>query len=677
MKTNNRPHLAFSPGRFVALVVLIAAVLLIFVTGQKVLSPGPLSAQASGHPLGGFVSHAELSCNACHAPPWSQETMATRCLSCHNDVAVESQTPGTLHNIAFSGSAITCQVGCHTEHRGAAASLILTGSKHEDPRGYSLAGHKTKSNGEPFKCLDCHVQSVTKFNVLVCLDCHRGVDAVFAQTHFDTFGGLCLQCHDGIDTYGKRFDHNAVNYKLTGKHVAVGCGGCHANARTIAQLKATPQNCYACHRKDDKHAGSYSQDCAQCHTTSDWAQITVDHNQTSFPLTGKHATVDCKLCHLDNTFLDTPTSCNACHQKDDKHAGSYGQNCAQCHTTADWAQVTLDHSKTAYPLTGKHLTVPCASCHVNKVFKGTPNTCNACHQKDDKHAGSYGQNCAQCHVTSDWAQVTLDHSKTAYPLTGKHLTVPCASCHVNKVFKGTPNTCNACHQNDDKHNGSYGQNCAQCHTTADWAQVTLDHSKTAYPLTGKHLAVPCVSCHVNKVFKGTPNTCNACHQKDDKHAGSYGQNCAQCHTTADWAQVTLDHSKTAYPLTGKHLTVPCASCHVNKVFKGTPNTCYACHQAKDTHKGAFGQNCVECHNTAGWTPATYNRPHTAFPLSHGVSGGVKTSCGTCHPTNLIQYTQYTCYGCHQHTVANILSHHRNTTNLADCMRCHANGRSGG
>ena len=539
MKTVNRPLARFGPGRFVALTVLIAAVLLIFITGQKVLSPGALNAQALGKTLGGVTSHAELSCDACHVAPWSQETMATRCLSCHADVAAELQTPGTVHSIAFSGNAVTCQLGCHTEHRGAAASLTLTGNAHEDPRGYSLAGHKIKSNGEDFKCLDCHVQRVDKFDVKICLDCHRGVDAVFAQTHFDTFGDQCLRCHDGIDTYGKRFDHNAVSYKLTGKHATVACGGCHVNARTIAQLKAAPQTCYACHQKDDKHAGTYSQDCAQCHTTADWAQITVDHNQTGFPLTGKHATVDCALCHVNGTFQYTPVSCNACHQKDDKHAGSYGQNCAQCQNTTDWAQITVDHSKTAYPLTGKHVTVACNLCHVNNVFKGTPKTCYACHQKDDKHQGGYGQNCAQCHNTSDWTQATIDHSLTAFPLTGKHITVDCAVCHVNQVFKGTPTTCYACHQKDDK------------------------------------------------------------------------------------------------------------------------------------HQGVLGQTCGECHNTAGWTPATYTRPHT-FPLSHGVSrGAAATPCSTCHPTSLLQYT---CYGCHAHTVANILSRHRNTANLADCIRCHPTGR---
>jgi hypothetical protein len=32
----------------------------------------------------------------------------------------------------------------------------------------------------------------------------------------------------------------------------------------------------------------------------------------------------------------------------------------------------------------------------------TPNTCVACHKKDDKHEGSYGPQCERCHETSLW-----------------------------------------------------------------------------------------------------------------------------------------------------------------------------------------------------------------------------------------------------------------------------------
>ena len=502
--------------------VLLVVAGVIFATGQAILSPGPLSAVAAENtPLGGVSSHAQLSrqCGACHSAPWSSETMAQRCLACHTSVAADLQTGGTLHGMLLPpGSTLTCKEGCHVEHRGATANLTALGSAHlpSNNLGFSLKAHQTKLDGQLFGCLDCHQSGVGSFDQRVCYNCHRDIDSAFAQSHLNAFGLGCLQCHDGIDTYGKAFDHNAVSFKLAGKHASVACGGCHANARTIAQLKSAPQTCYACHQKDDKHAGSYGQNCAQCHNTLDWAQVTVDHNKTDFPLTGKHITVDCAACHVNKVFKGTPVTCYGCHQKDDKHGGVYGQNCAQCHNTSDWAQVTVDHSKTAYPLTGKHSTVACAACHVNKVFKGTSNTCNACHQKDDKHAGSYGQNCTQCHNTSDWAQVTLDHSKTAYPLTGKHLTVPCASCHVNKVFKGTFTTCYVCHQSKDPHQGALGQNCAECHNTNGWKAATYNRPHR-FPIN-------------HEAPRGTTTSCSTCHPTSLLTYTCYG---CHAHTTAN------------------------------------------------------------------------------------------------------------------------------------------------
>jgi hypothetical protein len=194
-----------------------------------------------------------------------------------------------------------------------------------------------------------------------------------------------------------------------------------------------------------------------------------------------------------------------------------------------------------------------------------------------------------------------------------------------------------------------------------------------------HVTLNCTDCHADltiiAALKTSPGDCNACHQKDDKHKGSYGTACGQCHGAVSWKEATIDHSTTSYPLTGKHISVPCMSCHLNSVYKGTPTACSACHNAADVHKGAFGQNCGDCHTTAAWKPAAYNKPHTAFPLNHGVGrNAAATPCSTCHTTSLLTYT---CYGCHAHTAASIQRQHRNTQNVNDCMRCHQSGRSHG
>ena len=63
----------------------------------------------------------------------------------------------------------------------------------------------------------------------------------------------------------------------------------------------------------------------------------------------------------------------------------------------------FDHSKTMFPLTGKHATLLCESCH-KTTLKDTPRDCIACHREDDIHRGRR-PDCARCHVTSDWSTI--------------------------------------------------------------------------------------------------------------------------------------------------------------------------------------------------------------------------------------------------------------------------------
>lgn len=67
------------------------------------------------------------------------------------------------------------------------------------------------------------------------------------------------------------------------------------------------------------------------------------------------------------------------------------------------------------------------------------------------------------------ADPTFDHSKTRFPLVGKHLKNDCAQCHKT-TLKDTPKTCVSCHKTDDVHRGRR-PNCEQCHTPVDWGTL--------------------------------------------------------------------------------------------------------------------------------------------------------------------------------------------------------------
>ena len=47
-------------------------------------------------------------------------------------------------------------------------------------------------------------------------------------------------------------------------------------------------------------AAGFPQDCAACHTTTQWTGATFNHTtKTTFPLTGAHVSLTCNLCHVD------------------------------------------------------------------------------------------------------------------------------------------------------------------------------------------------------------------------------------------------------------------------------------------------------------------------------------------------------------------------------------------
>src|SRR6476646_10645157 len=92
-------------------------------------------------------------------------------------------------------------------------------------------------------------------------------------------------------------------------------------------------------------------------------------------------------------------------------------------------------------------------------------------------------------------------------------------------------------------------------------RTSFDHLTTGFELLGQHRDLPCESCHVNAIFKGTQKYCAACHgvgttvratAKPTSHMMSTDQ-CESCHTEVAWKPaVTFDH---------KQALGSCSSCH--------------------------------------------------------------------------------------------------------------------
>jgi hypothetical protein len=555
-----------------------------------------------------------------------------------------------------------------------------------------------------FKCLDCHTEIAARLAARRGLHASYGIKTGSSQE--------CVRCHS--EHNGENFplvkwtptpagfDHSKTGYNLEGKHAGLECTRCHTadhiapSERLSIQVRnlsktflGLSQSCVACHK--DEHNGRLGQNCQQCHNFGDWKNVSqFDHSKTRYPLTGQHVQVSCQKCHTpgpDSKPRYTGLAfgkCNDCHA--DPHKGSFAQTCQSCHGTGGWKRVSLeninekfDHSRTKYPLQGKHRSVDCLQCHANGDFKKPLEfqTCAGCH-KPDPHSGQFakrpgGPECASCHTVEGFKPSTYgvkEHAVSAYPLEFKHATLQCGQCHTPKgkdtQFRIKFGLCTDCHK--DEHNGQfaaapYQNRCEQCHTLKGYRPSTFTlarHKDTRFQLTGGHIAIPCGDCHKEKSaseprsavrYHFEDRSCTACH--DDPHKGQFkdrmqkaGSNgnpagCEACHTTVSWKELQrFDHAQTSFPLVGAHRGTACIDCHkppnmetklLHVDFKAAPTVCGQCHE--DIHGAQFANPshltaCADCHNSIKWKPSLFDHERrTSFSL-RGAHQRVR--CESCH-----------------------------------------------
>jgi hypothetical protein len=440
-------------GIIAALLTLAALTAIGFVQGGALFSPGALSSRQTGAVLGSVRSHADTAgdCAACHPAPWDSATMADRCTACHVDIAVQMRQVAALHGqLAGAGSPVLACYDCHPDHRGATASLVdMTDQTFPHAGlGYSLQGHPKNMNGAAFTCQDCHTVDIKTFDQKTCVSCHAQMDTAFVQAHLVAYGPNCLACHDGVDRFGPNFSHARFAFTLTGKHAAVPCAMCHNHALALADFAAAPKDCFSCHKQRDPHSGRFGQDCSACHSAAGWTPAKFDHNLAPFKLTGAHANVPCAQCHINSVFQGTPTDCNSCHKQRDAHNGQFGTDCGACHRATSWNDVTFDHNKSKFPLTGAHLKVACTQCHTGGQFQVLSTTCVSCHPDPAWHAGVLGTDCASCHTTAGWSPAQFNRPHPSFGEEGgvNHGGAACMTCHPNNVVTFT---CLACHTSNN------------------------------------------------------------------------------------------------------------------------------------------------------------------------------------------------------------------------------------
>ncbi|MBE0642374.1 MAG: cytochrome c3 family protein [Bacteroidales bacterium] len=491
------------------------------------LGNAPATAQISPGPLSEVHAHLEgmSNCTKCHS--LGNKVTNEKCLACHTAIRDRVEQNKGYHSSAPVKGKMC--YSCHNDHHGRKFQIIRFDAESFDHR---LAGYILEGKHKEAACRDCHKsafisnpelkKSKTTYLGLStsCAGCHEDV-------HLGTLGTDCKTCH-GQNAFkpAPGFDHQRTSFPLAGKHRDVECSDCHKesvrNGKPFRNYSGLAfKRCTDCHK--DPHEGRFGQDCKQCHSEESFTLVkgtgSFDHQQTRFPLEGQHKRVNCRDCH--KTKLTDPlafTRCADCHT--DYHQGDFVKenkttDCSECHSVQGFngSSFSLEkHQQSPFPLNGAHLATPCFACHKKTEkwrFRSIGLVCRDCH--DDVHENRIdpkyypGKDCRSCHSENSWKDIAFDHSLTPFPLSGKHSTTSCRSCHfktngtepVQQVFSGLGVLCENCHP--DAHYQQFAvegkTDCGRCHEPEDWKARLFDHSRSRFPLEGKHKEVACEKCH--------------------------------------------------------------------------------------------------------------------------------------------------------------------------------------
>ncbi|ALT79655.1 hypothetical protein [Paucibacter sp. KCTC 42545] len=243
--------------------------------------------------------------------------------------------------------------------------------------------------------------------------------------------------------------------------------------------------------------------------------------------------------------------------------------------------------------------------------------CFACHAP---LRGVSADRCMACHALAD---IGLRTSKGVAILAVPAVEPAAAARSVSTSASGRLKT--AFHQELEV------QNCMACHSDHAGPKLAQSSRKPfSHEMLREQTRERCEACHA------APS--NAMHQR-------LSIGCTQCHKVQGWTPASFEHA--ALPAAE---LARCESCH-----KAPADSLHR--QVKDS--------CTQCHRPEAWKPATFD--HDAM---FQLDGDHKASCETCHINK--DYRRYTCFGCHEHTPANVRAEHEEEgiQDLQNCARCH-------
>ena len=185
------------------------------------------------------------------------------------------------------------------------------------------------------------------------------------------------------------------------------------------------------------------------------------------------------------------------------------------------------------------------------------------------------------------------------------------------------------------------------------------------------LSDDCFACHT-PFIGSTADKCIVCHEvadigirttkglaigKEKKNVAFHQklreEDCVACHSDHKGVQAFRPIGQFSHELLEPSVEQQCDNCHTN------PDDAL--------HRKVKG-SCASCHTKERWTPATFDHDeYFRFDRDH------TTECATCHIDD--NYSNYTCYGCHEHSRSKIREEHveEGIYDYENCVECHRSG----
>lgn len=490
--------------------------------------------------------HQAVACPQCHTQKMGNPIVSKIAHRVSGFTALKVVSPWRMKSTIHKNNCDACHDSPHRNqfakqqcthcHRKDTWEIDAGNWKHNEHSKYEMSGRHQK-----VPCADCHKTesdlsgSFVRYRPIShtdCIPCHD--DQHLGQFRLLPPQKKCRECHTETGFTPSLFDHNNLKmsaFPLNGKHQKVRCIQCHPRSQLsevayAKRYRPTVTDCDLCHK--DQHNGAFRKtttkhdplkkrfrdtvekqseegmwhapanwfpspekrtDCRSCHQEEGWQNVQFNHNNTRFPLKGRHLQTACEKCHTKDIKKVISSDCVGCHE--DVHQGSLGANCKECHNENGFRQTSPNmfakHNRTQFPLIGRHAALPCVECHRDtnsREFNKVPKECIACHADDIPSAGeaaidhsAINMACDRCHTSVGWETAAFEGHDRCFPIGtfSKHGTVSCKKCH-----QGNPPTqltdcstgrfsciqCHGCETSRHRHVSGYScedERCYQCH----------------------------------------------------------------------------------------------------------------------------------------------------------------------------------------------------------------------